>query len=320
MNPKITKLLFAMAFLSMFASQQLLAQKKLNKTFPGVKKIRMSTASGNCVLRKSGDMKVTVDLTYSFDENDYEPVISQEGDLLVIKEKFRGNSSRGNADWELSVPDHIEIQFTTGSGNVEASDLSFNLKATTGSGNYTFNRLSGDLTLNTGSGNIDLDGVTGTIEATTGSGHFRVSKSSGELTLTTGSGSHKLGDSKAVFRVTTGSGNITGNDISITGSSSFTTGSGNTEVVLAAAPQFDISLASGSGDAVLDFNGHDIKGEIVMKAGKKHGEINAPFAFDKTEEISQWKDQVTVQKTAIRGTTTPHISISTGTGEATIKK
>jgi hypothetical protein len=137
---------------------------------------------------------------------------------------------------------------------------------------------------------------------------------------TTGSGNHKLTDSKATFRVTTGSGNITGSNVSVDGSSSFSTGSGNADVALASTPQHDLSIASGSGDAVLNYNGHDIKGEIVMKANKKNGEIYAPFAFDKTEEINAGKDHTTIQKTVVKGATTPHISISTGSGDATLKK
>lgn len=304
----------------MLVPDSLLAQKKLSKTFSGIKNIRMNTASGNCVIRKSTDSRVTVDLTYSFGEDAYEPVITQEGDRLVIKEKFHGHSSRGSADWMLTVPDNLDIEFSTGSGNIDATDLVLRLKATTGSGNYDLIGVSGEVKLNTGSGNIDLENTKGIVDATSGSGHFRVSKSSGEMTLTTGSGNPKLMDCKGSFRVTTGSGNINGSNISVDGSSSFTTGSGNAEVALASTPQHDLSITSGSGDAVLNFNGNEIKGEIVMKASKKHGEINAPFAFDKTEEISQWKDEVTVQKTVVKGSATPHISISTGSGDATLKK
>jgi hypothetical protein len=89
--------------------------------------------------------------------------------------------------------------------------------------------------------------------------------------------------------------------------------------VLASAPAHDISLNSGSGDAILDFNGNKIEGLIVMKANKKNGVIKAPFDFDKTEEIEQGRDQVAIKKTTQRGTSDVKISIGTGSGVAQIK-
>ena len=320
MNPKISQLLPLIALVAMLAPLSLFAQKEVSKSFTGIKKIRMTTASGNCEIKKSADAGVTVDIKYTYNDDDYEPSITQEGDRLVIKEKFHGQSSHGSADWKLTVPDNLEIQFTTGSGHVEAAGLALDLTATTGSGNLIFTNLKGEVNSNTGSGDVELENVNGTISATSGSGHFRVNKSSGELTLTSGSGNLRLKDSKAAFRVTTGSGDVTGETISIDGSSSFTTGSGDTEVTLAASPKHDLSLTSGSGNASLNFNGNEIKGEIVMKASKKHGKINAPFDFDKTEEIDAWKDNITVQKTVVKGSSTPHILVSTGSGDATLKK
>jgi DUF4097 and DUF4098 domain-containing protein YvlB len=319
MNPKSSQRFTAMALVLALAPLSLFGQKEMSKSFTGIKKIRMTTASGNCLIKKSADASVTVDLKYTYDD-DYEPSMIQEGDRLVIKERFHGRSSRGTADWKLTVPDNLDIQFTTGSGDVEVAGLALELEATTGSGKLVFTSLSGEVEGTTGSGDVELENVRGAIRATSGSGHFRVAKSTGELTLTSGSGDLRLTESKATFRVTTGSGNITGGTISVDGSSSFTTGSGDAEVTLAATPQHDLSLTSGSGDAVLNFNGNEIKGEIVMKASKKHGNINAPFAFDKTEEINQGEDNVTVRKTVVKGSATPHISVSTGSGDATLKK
>ena len=220
----------------------------------------------------------------------------------------------------MTVPDNLSVKFVTGSGDIEASGLAIDLNATTGSGDFTFNGVSGDLECTTGSGDVELENAGGSISATSGSGSFRVTKSKGNLKLTTGSGSHKLSESAAEFHVTTGSGRINGTAMSLEGASSFTTGSGTAEVQFASSPKHDVSIASGSGDAILNFNGNEINGEIVMKASKKHGSIEAPFEFDKTEEIEHSGSDVTIKKTAVRGTGKPKISISTGSGEAVLKK
>ncbi|HMG94302.1 MAG TPA: DUF4097 family beta strand repeat-containing protein [Chryseolinea sp.] len=298
----------------------LLAQKDVTKTFSGIKKIRMGTASGSCVITKSGNATVKVDLKYTYDDDDYTPSFDQQGDVLVVKEKFHNNSSNGSADWKLTVPDNLSIEFTTGSGDVEASGLALDLDATTGSGDFTFTGTTGEIECTTGSGDIELENVGGTIKATSGSGGFRVKGAKGKFHLTTGSGSHRISESVAELKITTGSGNINCAGITLEGPSTFSTGSGTAEVQLAASPKHDLSISSGSGDAIANFSGHEINGEIVMKASKKHGNIDAPFAFDKTEEINHSNSDVTIQKTAVRGTGKPRISISTGSGDAVLKK
>ena len=90
---------------------------------------------------------------------------------------------------------------------------------------------------------------------------------------------------------------------------------------LAASPKFNISITSGSGDAELNFNGNEISGEIVMQANKGNGNIQAPFGFDKTEEIDNGgKNNITVKKTVAKGGGSNLIKISTGSGNAVLTK
>lgn len=297
-----------------------MGQTTLHKNFSGVKKIRMTTASGSCKIQKSKGSEVEVDLQHTFDQSRYEPRIEQEGDRLMIKEIFHGNTNNGNSTWTLSIPEGMSVAFTTGSGNLDVSGLTIELDATTGSGDLTFTDLKGDVEGTTGSGDVELINFNGEINANTGSGNMRVEKSTGDISLNCGSGNLKLNDNKAAFAANTGSGNITARNLTLQGSSRFNTGSGDAEVILASSPTFDLSVNSGSGDAELNFNGNEIKGEIVMKASKKHGNIIAPFDFDKTEEIDNYGDNTTVVKTAVKGNGTNRISVGTGSGSAIIKK
>ena len=319
-NTPKSSLVLVPIIIGMLLPLTLLGQKEITKTFNGIKNIKVTTASGSCVLKKSQNPTVTLKLVYTYDDDDYTPSITQEGDELVVKEKFHTNSANGSADWALTVPDNLSVRFVTGSGDIEASGLAIDLNATTGSGDFTFNGVSGDLECTTGSGDVEIENAGGQIEATSGSGSFRVTKSKGSLKLTSGSGNHRISESTAEFQITTGSGRISGTALSPDGSSSFTTGSGHAEVQFASSPKHDVSITSGSGDAVLNFNGNEINGEIVMKASKKRGSIEAPFEFDKTEEIDHSGSDATIKKTAVRGTGKPKIEISTGSGSAVLKK
>jgi hypothetical protein len=292
----------------------------VSKSFDGVKKIKMNTASGSCKIKKSTDAKVKVELEYTFD-NRYEPRMDLEGDRLVIKENFQSGSNSGMSLWTLTIPDGMPFTFSTGSGDLEAADITLDLDANTGSGNLTFTNVKGKVNGSTGSGDVELMNFNGDLHANTGSGNMRVEKSTGDISLNCGSGNLKLTDNKVTITANTGSGNISAVNMILEGSSTFNTGSGDAEVALAATPKYDLAVNSGSGDAELNFSGNEIKGEIVMKASKKNGKIIAPFEFDKTEEIdNNWGDNVTVKKTVVKGNASNKVSVSTGSGSAVLRK
>ncbi|MGE0773280.1 MAG: DUF4097 domain-containing protein [Cyclobacteriaceae bacterium] len=297
-----------------------LAQKEASNTFKGIKRIRMSTGSGDVNIEKSNDANVSVQVTYTYDPNNYEPKMEQVGDRLEIQEVFKSkNSGRGESQWSLKIPDGLGVRFTTGSGNINISDLQIELTAVTGSGDITFSNLTGEIKSTTGSGDIELNRVKGELQATTGSGSITADSSSGEMSLTCGSGNIRLDNSQAAFKVATGSGDIRGRQIATTGASSFATGSGDATLALSASPAADLSVASGSGDAEVDFGGNVIQGEIIMKANKHNGDIVAPFEFDNVEEIEMGDDTV-IKKTVVRGSADKRISISTGSGSAVLRQ
>lgn len=174
------------------------------------------------------------------------------------------------------------------------------------------------MSVSTGSGDLDIEAFDGVLDGSTGSGTIRVLNSKGELKLNCGSGNIRITDSQAEFRASTGSGDVAARNLKLVAASRFNSGSGDAQVQLAGSPMFDISVGSGSGNAELDFNGNEISGDIVMTANKKNGRIVAPFDFDKTEETMEGGDQVTVRKSVVKGT--QKISVSTGSGEAIIRK
>jgi hypothetical protein len=311
---------FLLIICVVLVSSGLLAQNVVNKSFKNVKKIKINTASGSCSLVKSKDATVTVDLQHTYEGDRYEPRMEMEGDRLVIKEVFHRNSASGSSNWKLAVPDGLPIQFSTGSGDLEVNDLSVDIDASTGSGDLIFNKVKGKVKGSTGSGDVELSYFTGDIQLNTGSGNMQIRNSGGDISLNCGSGNLKLSDNKAVISANTGSGSIDARNLVLEGSSKFNTGSGDAEISLSATPAYDLAVNSGSGDAQLNFNGNDVKGEVVMQANKKNGRIVAPFEFDKTEEVNNWGDNIMVKKTAVKGSSNTRILVSTGSGSAILRK
>lgn len=298
------------------------SQNTTKKSFTGVKRIKISTSSSDCEIKKSSGNTVEVELTHSLDERYFKPIIEQSGDRLEIGEEFNSRNFNGTIKWKLAIPDGMRVTFKTGSGNLAVSDVAeIDLNAGTGSGDLEFSSVKGVLDATTGSGNVEMSKFSGQGRLNTGSGDMNVDDSDGELSMNCGSGDIRFTQVKAEFDVNTGSGNINGDKVALSGSSRFNTGSGRARLTLAESPKFDIAVNSGSGNAELNFNGNEISGQVVMKASKEHGNISAPFEFDKTEEIDNGgRNNITIVKTAQRGKGTNRIVLSTGSGDAVLRK
>lgn len=293
----------------------------ITKNFTGVKNIRLTTSSGDVLLTKGGSQEVQVEVTSTYDKGDYQPVFEQSGSTLTLKENFEKRSVSGHSAWKLTIPDGLDLNITSGSGNMEAADLKFTAKVNTGSGDYDWRNVSGESSINTGSGTIHLDTYQGSMRLNSGSGDIRISKSQGDLHANTGSGDISISGTRGGVFANTGSGDIRAQEIALTSKGTFNSGSGKVLLVLSAPLTADLSLNSGSGDAVLDCKGNALEGKVIMTASKKHGDIVAPFAFDKTEEINEGHgDNATIRKTVQLGSSTRVIKISTGSGTAEVRK
>lgn len=321
---KLKATLLTLTFLLVTTSA--FAQETIEKSYSGIKSIRLSTASGNGTIKKSSSNEVKVKLRYTYDDDVYEPSFEQKGDRLYIEEDFkRSRWTRGYAEWTLEVPDGIDLEFKTGSGNIEVAGVNIELNSNTGSGNIEVEEVTGNVRANTGSGNITLIDIDGDARANTGSGSIRLTSVKGDANFNTGSGNIRGNGVEGEFRMNTGSGNIDITGAIITGSSSFSTGSGTTEVSLGGPLNYDLSLSTGSGNSILDFNGQDISGEFIMRASDKD-DIRAPFRFDEEYEDDRSRSYSRrgrkngYIKEAKVGNKDIVVKISSGSGRAVVKK
>ena len=306
-------------FLLTFCGLGLVNAQEIAKSFDGVKKIHLNTSSGNIIVQHGSGDAVQVKLVHTYDEG-FRPVMKQQGSTLVLKEEFDRGSHSGHSTWTLVIPDDLDIQANSGSGNFEASNISLSLNMNAGSGNVDLNAVKGEIRLNTGSGNMEVEAFNGTLDSNTGSGNIRVMESNGKIKLNAGSGSLKLSGVNGELQANVGSGSIDAEEIVLAGEGSFNAGSGNVVVELAEGPGHNISLNSGSGNATLDLNGNTIDGTVVMSANKRNGRIVAPFEFDTTEEIDDGGNSTRIRKTAKLGDKDIEVKIGTGSGTASIRE
>jgi DUF4097 and DUF4098 domain-containing protein YvlB len=319
-NSKIMKsikpnLLVCAIFLTSLANAQ-----GVTKSFSGIKRVDLSTSSGDVRLEKGNSNEVKVQMTYTYSTSDYRPILEQRGTTLVLKEEFLvKNFINGNSKWIITMPDGLEIKLNSGSGNIEASNLKIVANVNTGSGNYSWKNVSGDSKINTGSGDINVSAYEGQLTLNTGSGDISVDDTNGDIKANAGSGSLSLTGIKGGVQANCGSGNVKAKELQLTKKGSFNSGSGDVLVVLTTPLAYDLSIGSGSGNAVLDSHGLKLEGELVMSANKRNGEIRAPFPFDKTEEIKEnGNNSITIRKTVQLGVSPIQIKISTGSGTAEV--
>lgn len=312
--------------------------QEISKSFKDVKSIKIKTVSGDCIIEKGSDSEVQVKVSYTYSNDEFQAEMEMRGSRLYLDENFisrRGRHS-GRSSWHLVVPAEVLIDFSTASGDLEATGLKSEVSASSASGNLTLRDVGGDVRTSTASGNVRITGSTGKLKASTASGEIELSdisgyvKSStasgsiyaenlkGELSFSTASGNIRARKASGEMSMSCASGNVDATDIVIENRSSFSAASGNVEVGLAKALEHDVKLSSASGDAVLDFGGTPIKGFIEMTAKLRDGRIRAPFDFDKEETIYRGNSEYMV-KTAQKGDG-PMIEISTASGTAEIRK
>lgn len=310
-------------------------KKEIKKTFEGIDSVKFRTMNGGCVIKKAEGREVTVHLVYEADNDFFKPRVEKDGNTLQVKDKL--GSGGEDSVWTISVPAKTAVEFTSVSGNfsvegitadIEARTVSGDIKAVDCTGNIQLNTTSGEFNLENLSGRIDIKGMssdmkisklTGEMEVKTASGDIEIEKLEGKLSLKMASGDIEMRAVKGEFKIQSASGDIDMSDVTVTGPSTFKVASGDIEIVLAASPVHAITLASASGDTVLDYNGNPVNGWFEFRARAGHDRIVSPFAFDKEGTEEKWGQKYDV-KSFKKGGDSPRIYIHTTFGTAELKK
>jgi len=297
-----TAAIAGLAILLLFVFADAKRQKKeLEKTFEGLDRIKIETISGDCVIERSESNQITLVVISAYDPPEsFEPRIKERGSTLYLSEDMHGSNS-GYSTWILAVPDDIEIDFSSASGDLAISDVRGRFAASTASGDVEVERASGEYDFSTASGDVRMEDCTGEFDISTASGDIRASGCAG------------------IFDLSSASGDVIGRLVTLEDDGEFSAASGDVDVRLGASSDFDISVGTASGAATLDLNGHEQKGRFEMLAKVRSGGIDCPFSFDEEETFERHGDKY-VMKSFSRGGDDPLITISTASGEAELRQ
>ncbi len=118
--------------------------------------------------------------------------IKRDGSDIVVESQFENSGRRRSEEFRLKVlvkvPHEYNVDFSTGAGTVEVSDLRGYVNGKTGAGNITIGEIDGDVEVRSGSGNIKIEGVAGDLEVQSGAGNIRLGYVEGQIDAATGAG------------------------------------------------------------------------------------------------------------------------------------
>jgi len=282
----------AMLFLQAFA------QESRSETFEGIKTIDLNTGVGDLTVAPSGSDAVEVQVSYHADR--IKPVFTVRGGKLILEEEEVSRNGNVNTDWVLKVPSGIELHSNSGTGSAEFTDLAITLDHNSGTGRVVADRLSGNVELNTGTGRLVVNTSEGAFDLNSGTGNVIVDGFSGAL------------------KANSGTGRVEVSGAAIERESSFNSGTGDVRVRLAAALAGDISVSSGTGDSLLDFNGQPLSGFFEMRCEARRGKILAPFDFETEKTEREGKNEILIKSSRV-GSGDTKVRVSCHGGKAEVR-
>lgn len=290
------QLLFAAILVAGFSAA--LAQESRSETFEGIETIELNTGVGDLTVVPSGSKAVEVQVSYH--ANRLEPVFSVRGKKLILDEEEVSRKGNASTAWVLKVPAGITLASNSGTGRAEFSDLAIAIDHNSGTGQVTADRLAGTVKLNSGTGRLVVRDSEGTFDLNSGTSNVIVEGFRGAL------------------KANSGTGRVEVSGATIREESSFNSGTGDVRVQLGAPPAGDLSIGSGTGDSLLDFNGQPVSGYFEMRCEERRGKIVAPFSFDNETTERQGRDAISV-KSAQVGNNEVRIRVSCHSGKAEVR-
>jgi hypothetical protein len=204
--------------------------------FNAVGKIILNNTAGRIHISPMDGQKILITATKRQFGERCRLYIAKEYAVQIVLRVEHELGENCEVDFDLRVPKEINLEVSSGSGNV------------------TIDGVSGDLHFDMGSGKLLAAGQFKHLKGKTGSGEVDVSGLAGAVDLSVGSGKVKLGfaeDPKGDVQVRTGSGDATllfpkGSKIK----TAFQGGSGSllNEIADSSRPELNVSVTAGSGN------------------------------------------------------------------------
>ena len=295
-------------------------QEHDHKVFTDKETVKINTICGDVIIKVGKSNKVIVDVEHDvIPKNIFTYSFREIGKTLRIKEDWFTAQSNGPVTWTITVPARTNISVNSSTGDIEVTGLTGELDVSTASGNVELMNLNSKVTIEVASGTIDVSNISGNLDMTTFSSDINASHLSGTIILNTTSGSIDLKKSAGIFDINSAGGDIDASDITIEDGSFFASATGDINVSLTKAAEFNLLVSSASGNAVLEYNGNKMKGSFESVVQKSKGRIIFPFSFNSEKEFKQY-GQIYIEKRFSAGSTSPLIKVNSISGNAVVRK
>jgi DUF4097 and DUF4098 domain-containing protein YvlB len=274
-------------------------------------------------------------------------VVVRDG-VVSIDEHWSGRRSSGQVKWTIHLPKSarpVRFSGSTASGDLDIRSVDVEVRFRTASGDLTMSGASvtGSSKVSTASGDIDLTDLqvaTGT-SFSTASGDVELTrvKAGEDVEFTTASGDVVLdgveagrgaristasGDVRArgctgLSRLSSASGDVDIRDCELSGEGRFSSASGDVQVTFARLPAFDLRVSSASGNAELEVGEWRENFRLVLIKRKDRGRMSCPFPYTEEREFEE-NDRIYVERTVIRGTGGPEITVRSASGDVIVRR
>ena len=159
--------------------------------------------------------------------------MNHSGDFLTINVKNKSNNTNSDAsNWVLWVPDGLKIDVTSGTGSLNIAGVEGVLKVATGTGNIEVSDMKGNFDINSGTGEIEITNASGKFDLNSGTSDVIVKNAEGK------------------FDANSGTGDVQFEQVNPTRYSSLNSGTGDVYFEVATKIGADLSIRSGTGDAL----------------------------------------------------------------------
>ena len=297
--------------------------------FSGVTRIKVKGISGDVIVRPADGNTGVVELREDVrPHNSFRPIVEQEGETLYIREKWRGNNSRGRVEWTLLLPkqaDPPSIRINNASGNLDCRGVAVEIDFETASGDVVLSdmRLSDRSDFNTASGDYIIENMTVTedVDFSTASGDFELENLVIEegCRFSTASGDVKCRNCTCMddVEMSSASGDVVIRDTELRGWCEFSSASGDVALFFETLPQHDVSASSASGRVVLEVDDFGDDFTLVLIKREDRGRISCPFEYDYEETFEDY--HLYERRVVERGSGKPEIELRTASGRVIVR-
>ena len=297
--------------------------------FSGVLKIKVKGISGDVILRPAEGHTGVVELRGDVrPHRNFQPIVEQDGETLHIREKWRGNNSRGHVEWTIFLPDQSNppsIRINNASGDLDCSKIAAWIDFETASGDIVLSEveLGEGSDFNTASGDYIIEDMTVTedVDFSTASGNFRLE----DLTIEEGCRfSTASGDIKSRYckcmgdvEMSSASGDVVIRDTELLGFSEFSSASGDVSLYFKNLPRHDLSAGSASGRVTFEADDFGDDFTLVLIKREDRGRISCPFEYDYEETFEDY--HLYEKRVVERGSGKPEIELRTASGRVIVR-